>query len=741
MNFNLLTLSCCFASLSFSDDPVSGQNQAIPRNKDSVKTGRMEGLLEEFRLMIERSAASDGSSSTDVRVPHFVYASSHEVYDRFSATTASSKDSSVATPQQPNPPPFQEDRPITTPSSLHGTSKLIDEVLASAYHSTHGIYSVGLRFFNVYGPWNSPGTDVFDLAERISSSDSQEDEDNVEQQQEQFEEDINDYIYIDDAVDAILSAMQYRPPGVDNPPPVVFNVGSGEGHTLKELKDKMSKHFPSNSRASKGNPTNEQRQASKSVASISRSESLLGFRAQVPLEEGLAHTLTWHRDRTFPYGRDPTIEQSVDMRSVEEKITESLAISRRTAEDEESNGECSLLDRDCLRGAPVFPCASECRRSERCTPSVWDDVSVLSRMITTGCDAVLYTILLDDTAEQIPSATASSVSSESMPYVGAGLPDDVGARTQARCNIAFVSDKSPLVKRLKSEGEEYVDEETSDGSSGNNKLPPLLRHGFWTVLPVATPSSDSPSWVHAFDGSFSLKYLPKISPGRFFGYSVRYAAYTDPSVYVENLPGFLKKMEDGPLVNNRRGYSTPASSTSTAMILALKEQTCDPAQRGSSCADTYTRPPPNDSLQSHAYNMIRMALLGDLLGGGLESTLDSSLIIHSLKEEDSRLFRCDVYGETAQWGVSSDERSLEFIISLHDLWSRAVVHWSTGLRPWWLDVGIDYEEGETPIEGSLEEDGTWMGILSSTDRQLFTHIIPAADGNGIVRIDEFKKGS
>ena len=155
----------------------------------------MEGLLEEFRLMIERSATSDGSSTDEVHLPHFVYASSHEVYDRFS--TSSSKD--------PNPPPFQEDRPITTPSSLHGTAKLIDEVLASAYHSTHGIYSVGLRFFNVYGPWNSPGTDVFDLAERISSSDSQEDEDSAEQQQEQFEEDINDYIYIDDAVDAILS--------------------------------------------------------------------------------------------------------------------------------------------------------------------------------------------------------------------------------------------------------------------------------------------------------------------------------------------------------------------------------------------------------------------------------------------------------------------------------------------------------------------------------------------------------
>ena len=723
----------------------------------------MEGLLEEMRLMIERASAT--SSSEQVQLPQFVYASSHEVYD--SISTASSSSSS-GTPQQPNPPPFQEDKPITTPSSLHGTAKLIDEVLASAYHSTHGIYSVGLRFFNVYGPWNAPGTDVFDLAERISTladgKPSQEENGSAEGEEEVYEEDINDYIYIDDAVDAILSAMQYRPPNVDNPPPVVFNVGSGQGHTLKDLRESMSKHFPSIAKASSNqaskNSIHADRVRTTSIASTSRSESLLGFKAQVSIEEGLAHTLTWHRDRSHPYGRDLSGTASVDMRSMDGKIAESLAISRRRAVASENEGgdevdECSPLDRECLHGEPIFPCASECRRTERCTPSAWDDVSTLSKMVTTGCDAVLYTILLDDTAEHIPSATTTVSSSESMPYVGAGLPEDVGKRTEARCNIAFVSDKSPLVKRLKSEGEEYLDEENAtDGSGGGSEpsgnLPPLLRHGFWTVLPVSTPSTDSrsssSSWQHAFDGTFALEYLPKLSPGRFFGSSVRYAAYVAPSVLVNNLPNLLKWMEDGPPSINKSGSSTPASSSRTALLLAAKHHECDPAQRGSTCTDTYARPPPNDALQSHVYNMIRIALRGDILGGGLDPSLDSTLLIHSLREEDSRLFRCDIYGEAAQWGVSSDERAFEFIISLHDLWSRAVVHWSTGLRPWWVDIGTETAadganpEGESEEEQLLrgevsndaEQEGTWMGVLSSTDVQLFTHIIPP--DNGIVQL-------
>lgn len=702
--------------------------------------------------MIERGAASS-SDNAPTRLPQFVYASSHEVYDNISAADndENKKTATAVQQQQPNPPPFREDGPITTPSSLHGTAKLIDEVLASAYHSTHGIYSVGMRFFDVYGPWSSPGTEVFEAAESVSTGGNND---------EVWDGDVNDYVYIDDAVDALMSAMQYRPPGAD-PPPVVFNVGTGKGRTLGELRKNMAKHFPklnvdassSGGGSSSAKPITafEGRVATKSIASTSRSESLLGFRARVSLEEGLAHTLTWHRGRAFPYGRDPNVEQTLEKRGVDMKIVESLAKSRRAAEEEvggvEGAGggepeECSPLDKECLRGAPVFPCASECHRPEGCTPSAWDDVAPLSKAVTSGCDAVLYTILLDDGAEQIPSATASVDGDgvDSLSHVGAGLPEDVGRRTQARCNIAFVSERSPLVKRLKSEGEEYVDTEEGDGVGGGG-LPPLLRHGFWTVLPVSTPRA-------MFGGTFGLNYLPKLSPGRFFGSTVRYAAYAAPSVVLNNLPVLLKRMEDS---FSGRGH--------TALMLASKRPECDAAQRGSSCADTYVRPRQNDMIQSRVYNMVRVALRGDILGGGLEPVLDSSFLVHSLREEDSRLFRCDVYGEAVQWGASGDERALEFIISLHDLWSRAVVHWSQGgTKPWWTSSGggastegtggnnVDgnnnkeqEQEDSRQIE-KVEQDrdgaggGKWMGILSSTEEQMLTHIIPW-EGMGIVQLD------
>jgi hypothetical protein len=176
-----------------SDEDVNNQNQVVPRKRDSVKAGRMESILEELRLILERRAAeakaqaaaaemtvtAEGGASSDdseseeqevvtyepVFLPQFVYASSYEVYDYLStaAATATTTTETITAQEHPNPLPFREDKPITTPSSLHGAAKLIDEILASAYHSTHGIYSVGLRFFPVYGPWSNPGTDVFDL--------------------------------------------------------------------------------------------------------------------------------------------------------------------------------------------------------------------------------------------------------------------------------------------------------------------------------------------------------------------------------------------------------------------------------------------------------------------------------------------------------------------------------------------------------------------------------------------------
>jgi len=198
-------------------------------------------------------------------------------------------------------------------------------------------------------------------------------------------------------------------------------------------------------------------------------------------------------------------------------------------------------------------------------------------------------------------------------------------------------------------------------------------------------------------------------------------------------------MEEGPLT--AAAANDGGSASITALMLAAKRPACDPTQRGSGCAARWSRPAPNDALQLRAYNMVRVALRGDMLGGAPDPVVGSSLLVHALRHEageDARLFRCDIYGETAQWGAGSDERSLEFIVSLHDLWSRALDHWTGPVAA--EGDGGDGQEGAVEknrgrvLGGATKEQ--WLGILSSTEEVgLYTRILPS-EGNGIIHLDD-----
>ena len=665
-----------------ADDDVYKQNNAVvPRNRDSIKAGRMEGILEEMRLILERKAAEDKDNEEELQnaddtysLPQFVYASSYEVYDYIVSADDTREH------HQPNPLPFREDKPITTPSSLHGASKLIDEILASAYHSTHGIFSVGLRFFPVYGPWGNPGSDIFDLAEEICSRDIIDDEKDAmnEENYNRFEEDVRDYVYIDDAVDAIISAMQYRPPQLD-PPPVIFNVGTGEGTSLKKIRDEMTSHFPINSLEKKDetNRHRTKRQVTESYASTELAKSHLGFEAQVPLSVGIAKTLKWFRGRSFPYGSDSN--DTPQQKRVYSFVDNSLEGATKE--------ECSPFDRECLRGTPVFPCASECSNADSCTPSAWDDVASRARLITSGCDAVMFTILLGNDVTQIPSATAAN---DTLSFVGADS-SGVDDRTKARCNIAFVYEDSLLVKRLRSKRQVYTDDNDSD------QLPEMIQHGFWTLVPVSTSN-----WLHAFSGTFSLENLPKLSPGKFFGSSVRYAIFVEPSILVTDLVKILEQMDEEPI----------ETGSAITMVTMQRRQTCNSGDRRSTCS--LVRSDSNDYIQKTMYNTIRFALKGDLMGGGLTPYIDSSFLAHSLQGEDAKMLRCDVYSESTQWGTSSVDNSLDFVMSLHDFWSRAGSHWTS-------ERSADSDSADTT--------NSLLGVLSSTDTRSFAKVVSPEEIN------------
>ena len=71
-------------------------------------------------------------------IERFLYASSSSVYGKSSSQ------------------PFSEQQPCDQPESYYAATKRANELMAYSYAKTHGLKSIGMRFFTVYGPWGRP---------------------------------------------------------------------------------------------------------------------------------------------------------------------------------------------------------------------------------------------------------------------------------------------------------------------------------------------------------------------------------------------------------------------------------------------------------------------------------------------------------------------------------------------------------------------------------------------------------
>jgi UDP-glucuronate 4-epimerase len=590
-------------------------DQAVPRKKEDISSGMIEALFEQI-LKFQKT-------------PHFTYASSYEVYNHLH-------------PSDTNPVPFSEEKPITTPSSLRGASKVIDELLARTYHQTHKIFSVGLRFFSVYGPWGVPGSPLFEMAERAVMESPLNGK-----EESQLMDDVRDYVYIDDAIDALMAAMQYRTP---DGAPVVINIASGEGTSLRQVAHQMQDFFPPSQKSVAVNNDFFEPSAGTTVsyANINRAKLLLGFQPRISLREGLVRLLSWHYDRAFPYGGRPVSSSS-----------EEANVTKRNYIASQGIASCSPFDKECLRGATVFPCSSECSHEAKCTSSFYDDVLIFTRSLTSKCATVMYTVDMNKELSAIPSANMAISTHHS-------------SHLQDECNIAFVSESSNLVKRLKQEqgfSTVFTAVETflKYATKSKGKTTKVLKHGFWTLVPVSTPTFST-------GDEHILHLLPKLSPGIFFGEATTHAIYCDPDVVFKDIPTLLQEAKMQPYRAGTQGVTT--------MLVARERPTKHASSSGEACTITVS-----EAIQNAAYRMVRIGVIDEMSGDGYHPLLDSSWVVHALKNEDSRLFRCDVFGEVVQWDVGTDETAFEFITGLHDMWSRVIVK-ESGDDPWWLGDGV-----------------------------------------------------
>jgi UDP-glucose 4-epimerase len=181
--------------------------------------------------------------------------------------------------------PIGEDTPVA-PLSAYGADKSACELHARVAGAVHEIPTVGLRFFNLYGPRQdaqSPYSGVIALfADRLRLGEPVEIFGDGEQ--------VRDFTYVGDAVGALDRALTAASTSAP-----VFNICTGKGTSVRALAETMAGLYQTDITAYYSPARSGEVRIS--VGDPRRAAEQLGFRAETAIADGLAITLDLPRAR------------------------------------------------------------------------------------------------------------------------------------------------------------------------------------------------------------------------------------------------------------------------------------------------------------------------------------------------------------------------------------------------------------------------------------------------------------
>ncbi len=177
---------------------------------------------------------------------------------------------------------------VPRPLSVYAASKLAGEDYCRAFCGTHGLETVVLRYFNIFGPRQNLESRYGAVIPLFITAALRGERPVIFGDGAQT----RDFTFVTNVVDANLLACHAPAEEVVGE---VFNIGSGEGTSISELWRRIGHLVGANVE-----PSHEAPRAGDvrhSVASITRGRERLGYAPVVTLEEGLQRTIAYFRDR------------------------------------------------------------------------------------------------------------------------------------------------------------------------------------------------------------------------------------------------------------------------------------------------------------------------------------------------------------------------------------------------------------------------------------------------------------
>lgn len=236
---------------------------SVPRSiKDPITTNEVN--VSGFLNML--------TAAKEEKVKRFVYAASSSTYGDSEAL-----------------PKVEE--VIGKPLSPYAITKYVNELYAEIFSRTYGIETIGLRYFNVFGPKQDPNGAYAAVIPKFVMQ-------LMQLESPKINGDGNysrDFTYIENVIQMNELAMLTKNPEAIN---TVYNVAFGDRNTLNDLvgylKQFLSEYDQRIAAVKVEYGPNRAGDIPHSLASINKAKTLLGYDPKYSMQKGLKEAINWY---------------------------------------------------------------------------------------------------------------------------------------------------------------------------------------------------------------------------------------------------------------------------------------------------------------------------------------------------------------------------------------------------------------------------------------------------------------
>ncbi len=212
------------------------------------------------------------TASKDAGVKTFVYASSSSIYG-----------------DNTEMPKIEEK--TGNPLSPYAVSKKTNELYAKTFNTAYGMQTIGLRYFNIFGPNQSPNGPYAAVIPLYMNA-------LLQNQAGKFfgdGEQSRDFTFVENAVQANIKGMLCEN---QNAFGEAYNIACGYKTSVKELYEVLKKAAESDKEAEICPP--RPGDIRDSLANIDKAKNNFGYNPEIDIKDGLEITLNWFRKEFYP---------------------------------------------------------------------------------------------------------------------------------------------------------------------------------------------------------------------------------------------------------------------------------------------------------------------------------------------------------------------------------------------------------------------------------------------------------